>query len=262
MALADFLVDETCLWAVIIVSGVASILCQWLGRLEWYQYKHCENFSEVVTFAWADLFYFVCFTCYAQLCCVYQGNHPGKRKASVVFIVIVVLLVNIAKLWGASLCGTISAGVYVVDYLCIILVLIASLGNCFVVFCGRHTAYLDVHLGTFLTMAITLFVELFLGIFYRGNADAFAGFNYFNAKVGIVVYEIFIDKAGGWTGDGGVLDSIEKFFLFLFFLAAKLGRQLYYYAVFQAGWRENVEIAFIVFAVIEIVCCALMLYYR
>jgi hypothetical protein len=258
MIVADFLVNETFLWVVIGLSGLVSVICQFVARKEWYESNHCENFDEIEAVAWADLLFFVCFVHYAHLCCVIGGGNPIARRRALFLVLIVDTFQCIAKLWGASLCGTIPSLVNFWDYFCIVLVWIAYCGNTIVVYLGRHVNYTDAHLSFFIIMAVLLFIDLLVEIPYHGTGNAFSAFNYFNAKVGIVVFEIFVDEH--W--DKICFDNFWGSLLFFFFMVAKIGRQVYYYAVYNGGWSANIEIAFMVFAVIDMACCGIMIYFR
>jgi hypothetical protein len=137
-------------------------------------------------------------------------------------------------------------GIFAWDYVFLVFGLCSFLLNATVLGLGKYQTVKDLHLSTYILMAIVVFIELVVEVWYEGHADIFLAYNYFNIKIGVVVFEVFTDKHDwlefSWCAEMPV---------FFVYLAARMGKQIYLYAVFHGGESQNAEIAFGVCSVVE-----------
>jgi hypothetical protein len=245
--------NESLLLAFVCLAGFISVLTQFIGRINWKEKQDCKDLNEISLLALSGWSYFACVIFYIQLCCLWK-NKQGFKDNVMGLLVIIQMLHWAAKLYGAWQCAI----NVILDYFFICVVSFAYILQLIIISKAKCQRIHDAHLSVFFIMLVILFMDIILEmVYHHGAANTFAGYNYFSAKVGILVFELSRDCH--WH-DIDVLSS--DFLLFFVFLAAKLGKQVYYFAVYNKGWSAGMEQAFFVFALVELVCSSFLFYFQ
>jgi hypothetical protein len=255
MAVDKYLKNSAICGWVASFSLLFGVILTFVGRYQWYSEHECKPgaLNHLASVAFSDLFIVVTFVCYAQICCEKRKDTDTKWKWFQMMTV-GVLGIMVGKMIGAYYCKT-NGSVRGLSYIFLFLSAVGQWSNYWVVYNGRFRHKRDVHLSTFLIMAISLFIEIIVELKYKHSAGSFMAFNYFNVKIGVVVFEIYEDTYC-WTKC-----DTNSILFFAFYLAVRLARQIYYFAVFNEGWTENWEIVFGISGCLEALCCFAMVYY-
>ena len=136
--------------------------------------------------------------------------------------------------WALLTCGKPST-----FYIEIFQITIKYFLNILVVFNGKYRDHHHLHLETLYLFSIILFCEFIQTTFTDNHFHGHAVYTYYNIKLALVIYEIYIDRA--WTTIFDDFDA-ENICVFIVFLGSKLMVQFYYTHPYE--YRKSAEFLF------------------